>query len=193
MNVSATALPGVLLLEPIVHRDSRGFFLETYQRERYYQAGIEVDFVQDNHSSSLQGTLRGLHAQLEPGQAKLVRVIEGEIFDVAVDIRRGSPTFGRSVGVRLSAANQWQLYIPPGFAHGFYVVSPVAQMLYKCSALYRPEGEIGIRWDDPEIGIPWPLDPAVPVLLSERDKAAPTLRESWNRLPEMGEPGRGER
>ena len=193
MNVSATALSGVLLVEPIVHRDSRGFFLETYQRERYYQAGIEVDFVQDNHSSSLQGTLRGLHAQLEPGQAKLVRVIEGEIYDVAVDIRRGSPTFGRSVGVRLSAANQWQLYIPPGFAHGFYVLTPVAQMIYKCSALYRPEGEIGIRWDDPEIGIPWPLDPTVPVLLSERDKAAPTLRHAWDRLPEMGAPGQGGR
>lgn len=189
MNVSTTALPGVLLVEPIVHRDSRGFFLETYQRERYYQAGIAVDFVQDNHSSSLQGTLRGLHAQLEPGQAKLVRVIEGEIFDVAVDIRRGSPTFGRSVGVRLSAANQRQLYIPPGFAHGFYVVTPVAQMIYKCSALYRPQGEIAVRWDDPEIGIPWPLDPAVPVLLSERDKAAPLLGDSWDRLPEMVNPG----
>lgn len=189
MNVSTTALPGVLLVEPIVHRDSRGFFLETYQRERYYQAGIEVDFVQDNHSSSSQGTLRGLHAQLEPGQAKLVRVIEGEIFDVAVDIRRGSPTFGRSVGVRLSAANQHQLYIPPGFAHGFYVVTPVAQMIYKCSALYRPQGEIAVRWDDPEIGISWPLDPAVSVLLSERDQAAPLLRDSWDRLPEMINPG----
>jgi len=189
MNVSATALPGVLLIEPIVHRDSRGFFLETYQRERYYRAGIEVDFVQDNHSSSLQGTLRGLHAQLEPGQAKLVRVIEGEIFDVAVDIRRGSPTFGRSVGVRLSSSNQRQLYIPPGFAPGFYVVTPVAQMTYKCSALYRPEGEIIVRWDDPEIGISWPLDPAVPVLLSERDKAAPLLGDSWDRLPEMVNPG----
>lgn len=188
MNVSATALPGVLLIEPIVHRDSRGFFLETYQRERYYQAGIEVDFVQDNHSSSLKGTLRGLHAQLEPGQAKLVRVIEGEIFDVAVDIRRGSPTFGRSVGVRLSAANQRQLYIPPGFAHGFCVLTPVAQMIYKCSELYRPEGEIVVRWDDPEIGIPWPLDPALPLLLSHRDQVAPTLRESWERLPLIENP-----
>lgn len=188
MKVSATDLPGVLLIEPVVHRDSRGFFVEAYQRERYYQSGIEVDFVQDNHSSSLQGTLRGLHAQLEPGQAKLVRVIEGEIFDVVLDIRRGSPTFGRSVWARLSAANQWQLYIPPGFAHGFYVLTPVAQMIYKCSAPYRPEGEIGIRWDDPEIGIPWPLDPTVPVLLSERDKAAPTLRDAWDRLPVMAEP-----
>ena len=189
MKVSVTDLPGVLLIEPVVQRDSRGFFVETYHRERYYRAGIEVDFVQDNHSSSLQGTLRGLHAQLEPGQGKLVRVIEGEIFDVVLDIRRGSPTFGSSIWALLSAANQRQLYIPPGFAHGFYVVSPVAQMIYKCSAHYWPAGEIAIRWDDPEIGIPWPLDPGVPVLLSERDKAAPTLRDTWDRLPEMGELG----
>jgi dTDP-4-dehydrorhamnose 3,5-epimerase len=183
MLVSPTELPGVLLIEPVVFRDARGFFLETYQRDRYFDAGIEVDFVQDNHSGSYQGTLRGLHAQRDPAQGKLVRVIEGEIFDVAVDIRRGAPTFGRSVAVRLSAKNHHQLYLPPGFAHGFYVLTPVAQIVYKCTAPYRPEGEIVIRWNDPVLGIRWPIDPAVPLLLSTRDEAAPSLHDCWDQLP----------
>lgn len=166
-------LPDVLIVEPRVFRDERGFFAETYHAPRYRDAGIEVAFVQDNHSRSVQGTLRGLHWQVAPrAQAKLIRVLAGEILDVAVDIRAGSPTFGRWVAVPLSAENFRQLYIPVGFAHGFLVTSASADIEYKCSDLYEPAAERGLMWNDPEIGITWPVaDP----ILSARDRAHPPL------------------
>ena len=186
MKFIPTNLPGVLLIEPDVHRDDRGFFLETYQQQRYADGGGVAHFVQDNHSRSGRGTLRGLHAQLERPQAKLVRVIEGEVFDVAVDIRRGSPHFGRFTSALLSSDNFLQLYIPSGFAHGFCVTSEFAQFEYKCSDFYDPSDEISIAWNDPEIGIPWPLrDP----VLSGKDTAAPLLTELKG-LPSYGEQGR---
>jgi dTDP-4-dehydrorhamnose 3,5-epimerase len=174
-----TALPGVLVVEPTVHQDHRGFFLETYHREKYARGGIEGPFVQDNHSRSARAILRGLHAQGRRPQGKLVRCVEGTIFDVAVDIRRGSPTFARWVGVELAAASFRQLWVPPGFAHGFCVVSEAAQVEYKVTALYDAEDELAIAWDDPEIGIDWPV--AAPVL-SEKDAAAPRLA-AIDRLP----------
>ena len=180
MKCHRTELDGVLIIEPQVHRDSRGFLVESYHNERYHDAGISLDFVQDNHSSSLAGTLRGLHAQrLEP-QGKLVRAIEGEIFDVAVDIRSGSPTFARWVGVNLSAENFKQIYIPTGYAHGFCVLSERAQVEYKCTALYAPDDQIVVAWDDPDIGIEWPI--AAPTL-SDRDSTAPRLRQIEASLP----------
>lgn len=180
MRVTETSLPGVLLIEPDVHRDGRGFFLETYRVDRYRECGIDAPFVQDNHSRSVQGTLRGLHLQLRRPQGKLIRVIEGEVFDVAVDVRRGSPAFGRWVSVTLSADNFRQVYVPPGFAHGFYVVSPIAQVEYKCTDVYDPASEIGVAWNDPAIGIEWP---AREPLLSARDSAHPTLAAIADRLP----------
>lgn len=180
MSFLPTALPGVLLIEPRVFRDERGFFLETYHRDRYRGAGISEEFVQDNHSRSGAGTLRGLHAQLADPQGKLVRCVEGEILDVAVDIRRGSPTFRKWVAERLSAENFRQLYIPPGFAHGFCVLSPAAQVEYKCTALYNPADELTIAWDDPTIAIDWPI---IEPLLSARDRTAPRLDEVLDRLP----------
>jgi dTDP-4-dehydrorhamnose 3,5-epimerase len=175
-----TTIPGVVVIEPDVYRDSRGFFLETYHADKYQGAGIPGPFVQDNHSRSVRGTLRGLHLQIRRPQGKLVRVIEGEIFDVAVDVRRGSPTFGQWMGVTLSAENFRQCYLPPGFAHGFAVVSPVAQVEYKCTDLYDPKGELGIAWNDPGIGIDWPIaDP----LLSERDTRQPSLASVIDQLP----------
>ena len=184
MIVRPTDLPGVLVVEPKVHRDDRGFFLETYHRERYREHGIDADFVQDNHSRSEGPILRGLHAQRTRPQGKLVRVVAGEIFDVAVDIRRGSPSFKRWTGERLSAANAFQLWIPAGFAHGFCVLSDVAEVEYKCTQLYDPEDELSVAWDDPQIGIEWPeKDP----VLSAKDKAAPRLSEVIDRLPAYGE------
>jgi dTDP-4-dehydrorhamnose 3,5-epimerase len=180
VRVVATDIPDVLLVEPDVHQDGRGFFLETYHAERYRQHGIAGPFVQDNHSRSQAGTLRGLHLQIRRPQGKLIRVIEGEIFDVAVDVRRGSATFGRWVGADLTAGNFRQIYVPPGFAHGFCVVSPVAQVEYKCTDLYDPGSEIGIAWNDPAIGITWPV--AHP-RLSPRDAAHPTLAELTDLLP----------
>jgi dTDP-4-dehydrorhamnose 3,5-epimerase len=174
VKFNPTELPGVVLIEPDVHRDERGFFLETYQQSRYSGGGVDASFVQDNHSRSGRGTLRGLHAQLKRPQGKLVRVIEGEVFDVAVDIRRGSPHFGRYFGALLSADNFLQLYVPAGFAHGFCVTSEIAQFEYKCTDFYDPEDEFAVSWNDPEIGIPWPL--ANP-LLSAKDAAAPRLSE----------------
>ena len=180
MRVVATDLPGVLLIEPDVHRDARGFFLETYHADKYRAAGIAGPFVQDNHSRSVRGTLRGLHLQRTSLQGKLVRVIEGEIYDVAVDVRRGSPTFGRWVGEILSADNFRQWYIPPGFAHGFCVLSDVAQVEYKCTAFYVAPDEIRIAWNDPELKIDWPIaDP----LLSDRDRRHPSLAEQTHLLP----------
>ena len=174
MKVVATALPEVLLIEPHVHQDSRGFFLETYQARKYQEAGMTEAFVQDNHSRSAGRTLRGLHAQRCHPQGKLVRVVQGEVFDVAVDIRPSSKTFCQWVGVMLSAQNFRQLYIPPGFAHGFCVMSDSAEVEYKCTDFYEPGDEIGIRWNDPNIGIVWPI---VDPLLSDRDRDAPYLND----------------
>ena len=174
MKVLPTDLPGVVLLDPAVHRDTRGFFLETFHADKYAAAGIPPVFVQDNHSLSAGGTLRGLHMQILKPQGKLVRVIEGEIWDVALDVRPESPTFMRWTGATLSAENFRQFYIPPGCAHGFCVMSPVAQVQYKCTALYDAADEIAIAWNDPEAAIRWPL--AEP-LLSARDQAARPLRE----------------
>jgi dTDP-4-dehydrorhamnose 3,5-epimerase len=180
MRFGETAIPGVLLVEPDVHRDDRGFFLETYHREKYRRGGLDAVFVQDNHSRSVARTLRGLHAQLRRPQGKLVRAVRGEIFDVAVDIRRGSPTFGRWVGERLSDDNFRQLWVPPGFAHGFCVLSEIAEVEYKCTALYDRDDELSIAWDDPEVGIEWPV--AEPIL-SPKDAAAARLDEVAARLP----------
>ena len=183
MRFVPTAIPDVVTIEPDVFRDPRGFFLETYHAAKYRDAGIAGPFVQDNQSRSVAGTLRGLHLQLTRPQGKLVRVIEGEIFDVAVDVRRGSPTFGQWVGVTLSAENFRQCYLPPGFAHGFAVVSQIAQVEYKCTDLYDPKGELGIAWNDPAIAIQWPV--AEP-FLSERDTRHPVLAEVMERLPVFG-------
>jgi dTDP-4-dehydrorhamnose 3,5-epimerase len=181
VRVVPTELPGVVVIEPEIHRDGRGFFLETYHAGKYRASGIDLAFVQDNHSRSVGGTVRGLHLQIRRPQGKLIRVIEGEIYDVAVDVRRGSPTFGRWVGVTLSAETFRQCYIPPGFAHGFAVASPLAQVEYKCTDLYDPTDEIGIAWNDPSIGVQWPA--AAPIL-SERDRRNPTLAEVMAVLPE---------
>ena len=170
-----TGLEGVILVEPEVHRDERGFLLETYHAAAYRDGGIPETFVQDNHSRSAKGTLRGLHGQFPRAQGKLVRAVEGEIYDVAVDVRRGSPTFGRFYAATLSADNFCQLYIPPGMVHGFCVTSDVAQVEYKCTGFYYREDEFGIAWDDPDIGIPWPVERPT---LSEKDRRAPVLRDA---------------
>ena len=174
MNVIETKLAGVLILEPKVFGDARGWFMESWSKKKMEDAGIFVDFVQDNHSFSAEkGTLRGLHYQLNPmAQAKLLRVSRGTIFDVAVDIRRGSPTYAKWVGIELSAENHRQLFIPRGFAHGFITLTNDVEVLYKADNLYAPECDGNIRWDDPEIGIKWPIDP---VVLSDKDAAAPLL------------------
>ena len=177
MEFIPTAIPDVMLIIPRTFGDERGFFLETYRQDVFEAACGSVNFVQDNHSGSRQGTLRGLHYQLHQAQGKLVRAVAGEIFDVAVDIRQGSPTFGQWVGARLSAENKHQLWVPAGFAHGFYVLSPWAEVFYKASAYYAPEWERGIRWDDPAIGIAWPLAEGGIPLLSEKDQHAPLLAE----------------
>ena len=179
MKVRATELPEVLIVEPEVFEDERGFFLETYHARKYAEAGIPVVFVQDNHSCSRRYTLRGLHAQGRHPQGKLVRVAQGEIFDVAVDIRPHSATFGRWVGMRLSAQSFRQAYIPPGFAHGFCVLSESAEVVYKCTEFHDPSDEIGIVWNDPEIGIAWPV---VEPILSDKDRHAPRLAEVTDRL-----------
>ncbi len=180
MEFQNTALDGVILVRPTVHGDGRGFFVETYHQERYVDGGITERFVQDNHSRSKGRTLRGLHAQLLRPQGKLVRAIEGEIFDIAVDVRRGSPTFGKWVGEVLSAENFHQLYVPPGFLHGFCVLSDSAQVEYKVTTFYDSADEYGVIWNDPDIAIEWPLEDP---LLSDRDHAAPSLREIEDRLP----------
>jgi dTDP-4-dehydrorhamnose 3,5-epimerase len=169
-----TELPGVVLIEPAVFRDARGFFLESYHAGKFAEGGIDASFVQDNHSLSRRGTLRGLHGQRRFPQAKLVRCTEGSVFDVAVDARAGSPTFGRWVGFELSADNFRQLFIPPGFLHGFCTTSERAQIQYKCSELYHPEDEFGVIWNDPAIAIRWPIDAP---LLSEKDRALPRLED----------------
>jgi dTDP-4-dehydrorhamnose 3,5-epimerase len=172
MDIIRTPLDGPLIIVPKVYRDPRGFFVETFHEPRYASHGIPGPFVQDNHSRSVYGTLRGLHWQVGEPLAKLIRVVEGRIFDVAVDIRPESPTFGRWVGHELSADNFMQFYVPPGFAHGFCVLSESAQVEYKCTALYDPAAERGLIWNDPEVGIDWPIRTP---LLSERDRHHPTL------------------
>ncbi len=167
-----TKLSGVFLIEPVVFGDDRGFFMETYHHEKYRRGGIDPAFVQDNYSHSRQGILRGLHYQLKNPQAKLVYVITGEIFDVAVDVRRGSSTFGQWVGMRLSQENKRQMYIPQGFAHGFCVLSKTADVMYKCTDLYVPDDEYGIIWSDPTVGIIWPIKAPI---LSEKDSQNPQL------------------
>ena len=169
MQFIPTAIPEVLSIEPRVFQDDRGFFLETYQAQKYAAAGIAQPMVQDNHSGSRQGVLRGLHYQIHNPQGKLVRVVAGEIFDVAVDLRRSSPTFGQWVGITLSAKNHRQLWVPAGFAHGFYTVSEWAEIVYKVTDYYDPKSERTVMWNDPQIGIRWPLRDGVPPLLSPKD------------------------
>ncbi len=177
MRFLPTEIPDVLLIEPQVFGDSRGFFMETWHAVKFAAAGLDLHFVQDNHSKSVQGTLRGLHYQIEKPQGKLVRVISGEVFDVAVDLRKSSPTFGKWIGDILSAENKKMLWVPPGFGHGFYVLSPEAEFVYKCTELYAPEHERCIRWDDPELGIAWRLLAQAP-LLSAKDLAGVSLAEA---------------
>ena len=178
MKVTKTRIPDVLLLEPPVHRDARGYFLESWREDRFQAIGIHHSFVQDNHSYSVRGTLRGLHYQLGTPQGKLVRVVSGTVFDVAVDLRRSSPTFGRWVSMTLNGSEHRQLWIPPGFAHGFYTLSDSADLLYKCTAYYTPLDDRTLRWDDPELGIPWPLLGGALPMLSAKDADAPALRDA---------------
>ncbi|MBC7520454.1 MAG: dTDP-4-dehydrorhamnose 3,5-epimerase [Sandarakinorhabdus sp.] len=177
MIVSATTLPGVMLIEPKVFGDDRGFFLESWNARAFADAGLDLDFVQDNHSRSARGVLRGLHYQRQNPQGKLVRVTAGAVFDVAVDVRRSSAHFGKWVGVELSEANKRMLWVPPGFAHGFVVLSESADFLYKCTQLYDPTDDRGVRWNDPAIGIDWPVTGVDPVL-SAKDAAAPLLADA---------------
>jgi dTDP-4-dehydrorhamnose 3,5-epimerase len=180
MRFSATSLPGVVLIEPDVYKDMRGFFLETFHERKYADHGIVGPMVQDNHSHSRRGTLRGLHTQVKRPQGKLVRAVAGEMFDVAVDVRRGSPSFGRWYGAVLSGENFCQLWIPPGFAHGFCVLSDTVHVEYKCTDFYDAEDELAVSWNDPAIGIAWPLGDPV---LSPKDKKAPRLSEVMEGLP----------
>jgi dTDP-4-dehydrorhamnose 3,5-epimerase len=180
VRVVPTVLPGVLVIEPQVFRDHRGFFFESYHAARYAGAGLPERFVQDNHSCSIPGTVRGLHYQLRRPQSKLVRVVRGAVFDVAVDIRRGSPTFGQWVGVELSAENKRQLFIPAGFAHGFCATGGESEVEYKCTDYYVPEDEYGILWNDPALGVRWPVSEPI---LSDKDRALPRLADAWDNLP----------
>ena len=173
MKFIETSLPGVMRIEPTVHRDDRGYFMETWQARRFADRGISADFVQDNFSQSTRGTLRGLHYQIEQAQGKLVRVVRGEAYDVAVDLRRSSLQYGRWVGEVLSAENKHQLWVPPGFGHGFLVLSETAEFEYKCTDYYSPEFERAIRWDDPALGIEWPLGDCEKPVLSSKDEIAP--------------------
>lgn len=181
LTAKPLALDGVLLITPVVRSDSRGSFFEAWHADRYAELGLPTTFVQDNVSRSSYGTLRGMHLQEPFGQGKLVQALEGEILDVAIDVRVGSPTFGRWVGARLSAANQHQIYVPVGFAHGFCVVSPTAIVTYKCTTFYHPAAEMSVAWNDPSVGIEWPVDQP---LLSEKDAKAPRLGDiPGDRLP----------
>lgn len=174
---SPTSIDGVVVIETKSYGDERGSFMETYKRPDFVAGGIDVDFVQDNQSSSVRGVLRGLHFQINHPQAKLVRVVEGEVFDVCVDLRTGSPTFGQWEGVVLSAENRRQFFIPRGFAHGFYVLSESAVFAYKCDDVYHPNDEGGIRWDDERIGVEWPLLEGCDVILSDKDRRHPSFSE----------------
>ncbi|MBR0472051.1 MAG: dTDP-4-dehydrorhamnose 3,5-epimerase [Methanosphaera sp.] len=173
-----TSIDGVVIVEPQVFGDNRGYFMETYHEKIFKENGITADFVQDNQSKSKKGVLRGLHFQYKYPQGKLVRVISGEVFDVAVDMRHDSPTYGKWEGVILSEENKKQFYIPPGFAHGFVVLSDTAEFTYKCTDFYHPEDEGGIKWDDPEIGIEWPIGDIDELILSDKDKLWKTLSET---------------
>ena len=181
MKVIETTLPGVLILDPKVFGDARGFFYESYNKASFHDAGIDATFIQSNVSRSAQGVLRGLHYQWPHPQGKLVSVLEGEVYDVAVDVRRGSPTFGQAEGVMLTAENHRHFWIPEGFAHGFCVVSEFATFTYQCTALYEPKSESGIRWNDADLGIDWPISTP---LLSDKDKKTPLLKDvAPERLP----------
>ena len=180
MKVTPTSLPGVLVIEPKVFEDARGFFLETFSASRYDEAGVPGTFVQDNHSRSLKGTVRGLHLQVEKPQAKLMRAVSGSMLDVAVDVRVGSPTFGQWTSALLSGDNFRQLFVPEGFAHGFAVLSDVVDVEYKCTAYYDPQDEITVAWNDPAIGVEWPVGEPT---LSSRDRMARPLAELMARLP----------
>lgn len=178
MKFIPTDIPDLLLIEPKVYRDDRGFFMETYQQRLFVEAGLPDNFVQDNHSGSYKGSLRGLHYQVSQAQGKLVRVVVGEVFDVAVDLRKSSPTFGRWVGARLSAENKRIFWIPPGFGHGYYVLSDWAEFVYKATAFYAPQFERTILWNDPQIGIEWPLLDGNAPLLSSKDAAGKLLSQA---------------
>ncbi len=171
MKFTPTEIPDVVIIEPRVFSEERGFFMETWQSRKFAEGGLDLNFVQDNHSKSRQGVLRGLHYQVEQTQGKLVRVTAGEVYDVAVDLRRGSPHFGKWVGVTLSEENKRQLWVPPGFAHGFYVTSDTAEFLYKCTDFYAPEHERSILWNDATLGIDWPLVGGAAPILSPKDAA----------------------
>lgn len=177
LTVETCEIEGLKVITPQVFGDARGYFMETYQQKDFQEIGIAMEFVQDNQSASKKGVLRGLHFQIQYPQDKLVRVIRGEVFDVAVDLRPGSATFGKWFGVVLSEENKKQFFIPKGFAHGFYVMSDHAEFCYKCSDFYHPGDEGGLMWNDPEIGVQWPLDNSVEVLLSDKDKAHPSFTE----------------
>jgi len=176
MRFTPTILPEVIIIEPIIFADERGFFLESYQKQKFAEAGIDSEFVQDNHSKSKQGVLRGLHYQIQQPQGKLVRAVVGEIFDVAVDIRKNSPTFGKWVGDYLSAENRKMIWIPAGFAHGIYVISSTAEVLYKTTDYFAPQWERSVAWNDPTINIGWPIKGNEPIL-SAKDKAGKFLNE----------------
>jgi len=180
VRVIPTEIPEVLVIEPTVYRDARGFFFESYHAERYLNSGIKGSFVQDNHSRSVKNTVRGLHLQISRPQAKLIRVLVGEIFDVAVDVRVGSPTFGKWVGVKLSADSFRQYYIPEGFAHGFSVLTDIAEIEYKCTEFYDPGGELGLAWDDPTLNIAWGVSTPI---LSAKDSSNRTIDEARSVLP----------
>ena len=174
-NFIKTEIDGVVIVEPTVFGDNRGYFMETYNEAEFKAGGIDADFVQDNQSKSRKGVLRGLHFQKTHSQAKLVRVISGAVFDVAVDLRPGSETYGEWVGVELTAENKRQFFIPKQFAHGFLVLSDEAEFVYKCDDFYHPEDEGGLAWNDPTVGVEWPISPGMEVLLSEKDKKNPPL------------------
>lgn len=178
MKVSPRAIPEVKIIEPQVFTDQRGFFMETWNQQVFAEAGIAENFVQDNHSRSTRGVLRGLHYQLRHPQGKLMRVISGQIFDVAVDLRADSPFFGKWVGEIISAENNHMLWLPAGFAHGFYIISEVADVVYKCTDFYDPEGEKTIRWDDPEIAIDWPLVNGEKPVVSDKDTRGSYLKDA---------------
>jgi dTDP-4-dehydrorhamnose 3,5-epimerase len=178
LKLIATEIPAVIVIEPQVWSDRRGFFMEVWNRRRFVEAGLDVDFVQDNYSHSVRGTLRGLHYQVRSPQGKLVRATAGEIFDVVVDLRRGSPSFGHWVGRHISAQNRMMLWVPPGFAHGFYVLSEFAEILYKCTDYYAPEWERVLVWNDRRIGVKWPLVDGKAPLLSERDARGMRLSDA---------------
>ena len=178
MKFISTEIPGVIIVEPDVFGDHRGFFMESWHAEKFAEAGIDAQFVQDNHSRSNQGILRGLHYQIEQPQGKLVRVLSGEVFDVAVDLRRDSPTFGKWFGMTLNDIDKKMLWMSPGFAHGFYVVSEQADFFYKCTELYAPEYERAIRWDDPDLAIDWPIASGQEPVLAPKDAAANSFEDA---------------